>query len=183
MSSVSRCALCVAALLPFAASGGEATRALRIGASGEAFFSNPFEDVSSSGGAGLSGVYEFLVSPRTSVGLALSVQIFFGRENIHRFVYGVELKHYFSALEPGAAPPGLRPYLAYGLLQQLIGQRGHSGSAVAYDAGLIAGTDFPATPVPLFVEAALHVSHLSALDQAARSAIYGELTAGVRIAF
>jgi hypothetical protein len=183
--------IALVACVAFAARADEAradepatpTRALRIGATGEGFLSNPFGGVSSSGGAGLGATYEFLVSPRTSVGLALSGQLFFGTQNIMRLVYGAEIKHYFSALDAHAPPPLVRPYVAYGLLQQLIDQRGHTGSAVAYDAGLIAGADFGGLALPLFAQAAVHVSHLTGLDVGPRNATYAELGAGVRLSW
>ncbi len=177
------------ALAAFAAAGARAdepalpTRALRLFASGEGFLSNPFGGVSSSGGAGLGATYEFLVSPRTSIGLTLSGQLFFGAQNISRLVYGTEIKHYFSPLEARAPPPVVRPYLAYGLLQQLIDQRGHTGAAIAYDAGLIAGADFGGLALPAFAQAALHVSHLTGLDVGPRNATYAELAAGMRLSW
>lgn len=168
------CALLLLAV-PLRAAEPAPTRALKLGASGQLLLSNPFDGKSSAAGPGLEGAWEFLLSPRFAIGLAMGYHQSFGHEATSALVYGVTLKH--SLLE--GAP--LRPYVQYGLLQQLIHQRGHTGAAVAYDAGLMAGADLQA--LPLFVEAALHVSHLSALDQEPRNQSYLELSSGVRLLF
>jgi hypothetical protein len=183
MRKVLACCVALGSLAVRAEEDTTPTRALRLGVSTEGVLSNPFGGVSSSGGAGLGATYEFLVSPRTSVGLALSGQLFFGVQNILRLVYGAEIKHYFSALEARAPAPPVRPYVAYGLLQQLIEQRGHTGAAIAYDAGLIAGADFGGFALPLFAQGAVHVSHLTGLDVGPRNATYAELAGGVRLSW
>jgi hypothetical protein len=169
-----------AVLLCFAVSAraAEPTRALKLGASAQLLTGNPFSGKSSDAGPGLDGAYEFLLSPRFAIGIALGYRQYFGSEAIGALTYGMVLKHYLFET-PGAA----RPYLQYGLLQQLIHQRGHDGAAVAYDAGLMAGTDFTAGGAPLFVEGAFHVSHLSFLDVAARNQSYFALAAGVHLAW
>jgi len=156
----------------------EPTRALKLGASARYLVGNPFAGKSSDAGPGLAATYEFLLSPRFALGIALGYQQYFGGEAVGLFVYGLVLKHYLLA-----APAPVRPYLQYGLLQQYLHQRGHTGAAVAYDAGLMAGTDFSLGPLPLFVESAFHVSHLSFLDLAPRNQSYLELSAGARIAW
>jgi hypothetical protein len=157
------------------------TRALKLGASAQYLVGNPFAGRSSNAGPGLAATYEFLLSPRFALGIALGYKQYFGTEAVGVVVYGLVLKHYLLAPPPGASAPALRPYLQYGLLQQIIHQRGHSGAAVAYDAGLMAGTDFALGPLPLFVEGAFHVSHLSFIDLAPRNQSYLELGAGARI--
>jgi hypothetical protein len=167
-------------LFAFATSAAEVapTRAVKVGASAQYLIGNPFSGKSSDAGPGLDGAYEFLLSPRFAIGIALGYRQYFGSEAAGAIVYGMVLKHYLLA-EPGT----VRPYLQYGLLQQLIHQRGHDGTAVAYDAGLMAGTDFAAGALPLFVEGAFHVSHLSFIDVAARNQSYFALSAGARVAW
>lgn len=175
------------AALTGAARAGEAvepapTRALKLGASAQYLVGNPFAGKSSDSGPGLTATYEFLLSPRFALGIALAYHQYFGSEAVEQLVYGLVLKHYLLAPPPPGGPaPALRPYLQYGLLQELIHQNGHAGTAVAYDAGLMAGADFALGPLPLFVEGAFHVSHLSFIDLAPRNQSYLELSAGARV--
>lgn len=156
------------------------TRALKLGVTGALLVSNPYAGGSSPGGLGLSATYEFLLSPRFALGIPLGYRQHLGSEAIGVLVYGLLLKHYLLAPPEGGTPAPVRPYLQYGLLQQLIRQSGHGGTAVAYDAGLMAGADLALGPLPLFVEAAFHFSHLSFFDLAARNQSYLEASAGVR---
>ena len=149
------------------------TRAIKVGLCAQWLPSNPFGG-SSAAGPGIIGVYEFLLSPRFSLGIEGGYRQYFGGAAVNQLVYGLVLKHGF--LEPASA---VRPYLQYGLLQQISRQNGHQGASVSYDAGLMAGADFRAF-VPLFLEVAFHVSHLSAIDAQARSVSYFEVVSGTR---
>src|SRR5258708_15309120 len=60
----------VAALAP--------TRALKLGASAQYLVGNPFAGRSSNAGPGLAATYEFLLSPRFALGIALGYKQYFG---------------------------------------------------------------------------------------------------------
>jgi hypothetical protein len=148
------------------------TRALKVGLSAQYLVSNPFEGTSSSAGTGLEATYEFLLTPQFALGINLGYHQYFGSNAVAQIVYGLVLKHYLFS-------PHF--YLQYGLLQQILHERGHSGAAVAYDAGLMSGCDFTLGPLPLFVEGAFHISHLTFIDLAPQNQSYFELIAGTRI--
>jgi len=154
------------------------TRALKVGLCAQWLPSNPFAGAAAAG-PGVIAVYEFLLTPRFALGLELGLRGLFGESAVTQVVYGAVLKH---AVGPGPGAP-LRPYLQYGLLQQISRQSGHDGAAVAYDAGLTAGADFAVSSAPLFLEAAFHFSHLSALDRLPLSASYAEVVLGGRFSW
>lgn len=155
------------------------TRALKLGLSAQIFVSQPFTGDTSQAGPGVIGVYEFLLSPRSAIGIEGGYRQFFGADRISELVYGLVLKHYL--LEPSPSAAAL-PYLQYGLLQRIAQQRGRKGAAVMYDAGLMAGTDLYLL-APLFFELAFHVSHVTSLGDDSRNASYFELVAGTRFAW
>src|SRR5437016_4111107 len=153
------------------------TRALKLGLSAQILISQPFTGDTSQTGPGVIGVYEFLLSPRSALGIEAGYRQFFGADRVSELVYGLVLKHYLFEPSPAAAA---LPYLQYGLLQRIARQRGREGAAVMYDAGLMAGTDLY-RPVPLFFELAVHVSHLTSLGDGSRNASYFEMVAGTRL--
>jgi hypothetical protein len=158
----------------------QTTRALKVGLGAQWLPANPFGD-SRAAGPCLVGAYEFLLSPRFALGIVGGVRQFFGREAANQLVYGLVLKHGLREPLPAVS---FRPYLQYGLLQQISRQAGHTGASVSYDAGLTAGADLlVGLPVPLFAEVAFHVSHLSAIDAQARSASYFEVLVGPRFSW
>jgi hypothetical protein len=153
------------------------TRALKLGLCAQVFISQPFTGDTSQAGPCVIGVYEFLLSPRSALGIEAGYRQFFGADRISELVYGLVLKHYL--LEPSPSAAAL-PYLQYGLLQRIARQRGREGAAVMYDAGLMAGTDVHLL-APLFFELAFHISHLTALGDESRNASYFEMVAGTRL--
>ena len=155
------------------------TRALKLGLSAQIFLSQPFTGDTSQAGPGVIGVYEFLLSSRSALGIEGGYRQFFGADRISELVYGLVLKHYLLEPSPSAA---VVPYLQYGLLQRIARQRGRQGAAVMYDAGLMAGTDLDLL-APLFFELAFHVSHLTSLGNDSRSASYFEVVAGTRLSW
>jgi len=155
------------------------TRALKLGLSAQIFISQPFTGDTSQAGPGVIGVYEFLLSPRSALGIEGGYRQFFGADRISELVYGLVLKHYLLEPSPSAA---VVPYLQYGLLQRIARQRGRQGAAVMYDAGLMAGADLYLL-APLFFELAFHVSHLTSLGDDSRNASYFEVVAGTRLSW
>ena len=165
---------------PAAPAAAEAkTRALKLGLSAQIFISQPFTGDTSQAGPGVIGVYEFLLSPRSALGIEGGYRQFFGADRISELVYGLVLKHYL--LEPSPSAVAL-PYLQYGLLQRIARQRGRKGAAVMYDAGLMAGADLYLL-APLFFELAFHLSHLTSLGDDSRNASYFEVVAGTRLSW
>ena len=164
------------AALPAAAAK---TRALKLGLCAQILISEPFTGDTSRAGPGVIGVYEFLLSPRSALGIEGGYRQFFGADRISELVYGLVLKHYLLEPSPSAA---VVPYLQYGLLQRIARQRGRKGAAVMYDAGLMAGADLYLI-APLFFELAFHVSHRTSLGDDSRNASYFEAVAGTRLSW
>jgi len=162
---------------PAAPAAAARSRALKLGLCAQIWISQPFAGDTSRAGPCAVGVYEFLLSPRSALGIEGGYRQFFGADRISELVYGLVLKHYLFEPSPAAAA---LPYLQYGLLQRIARQRGREGAAVMYDAGLMAGTDLY-RPVPLFFELAVHVSHLTSLGDGSRNASYFEMVAGTRL--
>jgi len=155
------------------------TRALKLGLCAQILISQPFTGDTSKAGPCVIGVYEFLLSPRSALGIEAGYRQFFGADRVSELVYGLVLKHYL--LEPSPSAAAL-PYLQYGLLQRIARQRGREGAAVMYDAGLMAGADLHLL-APLFLELAFHISHLTSLGADSSNASYFEVLAGTRLSW
>src|SRR2546426_3537570 len=153
------------------------TRALKLGLSAQILISQPFTGDTSQAGPGVIGVYEFLLSPPSALGIEGGDRQFFGADRISELVYGLVLQHYLLEPSPSAA---VVPYLQYGPLQRIARQRGRQGAAGMYDPGLIAGTDLHLI-APLFFQLAFPVSHRTSLGDGSPNASYFEVLAGTRL--
>src|SRR5882762_3954673 len=122
------------------------TRALKLGLCAQILISQPFTGDTSQAGPCVIGVYEFLLSPQSALGIEGGYRQFFGADRISELVYGLVLKHYL--LEPS---PCALPVLGYNLLQRIARQRGQTRAPVMYDTGLMAVTDLYLL-APLFLE-------------------------------
>src|SRR3989442_9864917 len=78
------------------------TRALKLGLSAQILISQPFTGDTSQAGPGVIGVYEFLLSPRSALGIEGGYRQFFGADRISELVYGLVLKHYLLEPSPSA---------------------------------------------------------------------------------
>ena len=137
------------------------SRSLWVAPTYQALVSDAFEP-SSRHGFGARAAYEFHVSPKFNLGLALAYRVYPGSPSTSQLGYGAILKHFFSAA--WASENGFYPYVDYGLLlqQSFVGRR--SGSAVSHDTRLGGGAVVRHGGTALFIGLAGHYSRLQYFD-------------------
>jgi hypothetical protein len=153
------------------------TRSLRIGPSVQILFAEPFPKTYRAG-PGLFGAYEFYLSPWFALGINLSYRFHPGTEQMHEIGYGLLLKHYLAGMK--SPDSVVMPYVAYGLLLQLVFQTGQKDSGTAHDTRLSAGTDIRIAKQIFFVEASGHYSQLKLFESPAYPLHYAEIDIGYR---
>ncbi len=115
-------------------------------------------------GVGLHTAYEFIVTPSFFVGLQLAARYFPAPTWLAQLGYGVTLRHAF--LPPESL---FRPYVAYGLLLQMVWVNGRKGFGLAHDTHLAFGVDSRWLGVPLFLTLAYDFSRLRYFENAEES--------------
>ncbi len=119
-----------------------------------------FEPSARSGvGTGMS--YEFHISPRFNLGLALAYRVYPGAQVTQQLGYGTTLKHFFS--DEWSRRDGLYPFVDYGLLVQQTFIAGR-GNAVSHDTRLGAGAIMRVSGITGFVGVAGHYARLEFFD-------------------
>jgi hypothetical protein len=137
-----------------------ASRSVWVAPTYELLLTSVFEPSSRSGvGASLS--YEFHVSSRFNLGLALAHRVYPGTQLTQQLGYGTTLKHFFS--EDWSRLDGFHPFVDYGLLLQQTFIAGR-GNAVSHDTRLGAGAVVRVSGVAGFVGVAGHYSRLEFFD-------------------
>lgn len=142
--------------------------------------SDAFEP-SSRHGFGARGSYEFHVTPRFNIGLALAYRLYPGDASTQQVGYGAVLKHFFSPR--WSQNQGVYPFLDYGLLLQQSFVEGREGSAVSHDTRLGAGLLWRLPSIALFADFAAHYSRLSFFDRKSTWIPYLDAGAGCVFAF
>jgi hypothetical protein len=132
-------------------------RAARIGFSTPLLLESPLADSGRTGG-GMNGIYEFVLSPRFSIGIDLAYRVFPGSRSLHQLGYGLMLKHYIATCS--CEKSDFRPFVEYGLLLNVSRRSGVSGSGTAHDTRLTAGADFSFAGAPLYATLSYHYSRL-----------------------
>ncbi len=112
------------------------TRALSVGVSATMLTSEPALG-SRAVAPGVSGTYEFLVSPRFGIGLHASYRVHPTETRLSQLIYGALLRH---RLGDPLGP--LTPFLEYGLLVSMNFLEGRPGSGIAHDTKLGGGAEF-----------------------------------------
>jgi hypothetical protein len=136
---------------------------------------------SSRHGFGVRSTYEFHVSPRFNLGLALAYRLYPGETATQQLGYGAVLKHFFSPR--WASVDGVYPFLDYGLLLQQSFIEDRKGSAVSHDTRLGGGVLWRLPSVSLFADLAAHYSRLAFFDRESTWIPYLETSAGCVFAF
>ena len=113
---------------------------------------------SSRHGFGATASYEFHISPRFNLGLALAYRLYPGEQATQQLGYGAILKHFFSSR--WATDDGQYPFVDYGLLLQQSFVEDRSGSAVSHDTRLGGGAVFRSGWVSLVLGVGGHYSRL-----------------------
>ncbi len=167
---------CVAGTSEAAAHADEhPTRSVWLALTYQVLLSDTFEP-SSRHGAGASVNYDFHISPRFDLGLALAYRLYPGARETQQLGYGAILRHFFSA--DWSQGGGVFPYLDYGLLLQQTFINGRTGSAVSHDTRLGGGLLLRRWGVPVFVGVAGHYSRLQSFDVAAKWIPYADVQLG-----
>jgi hypothetical protein len=144
-------------------------------------FLNPFGLATT--GIGPSAVYEFLLSPRFSIGINLAYHWYLGQPQVSQLGYGLLLKHYFQQEQPR---PGVRPYLEYGLLLSSTRISDRDSYAIAHDTRLTAGLDFvifKSLPVVFCFDATYHLSWIGFFNNPSYNLMAAEFVLGARYLF
>lgn len=151
------------------------SRSLWMGPTYQLLLTDAFEP-SSRNGLGVGGSYEFHVSPKFNLGLALAYRLYPGEQATHQLGYGTLLKHFFSSA--WSSEDGVYPYLDYGLLLQQTFIQGRSGSAVSHDTRIGGGAVVRAWGTQLFMGVAGHYSRLSHFDIESKAIPYVDVQLG-----
>jgi hypothetical protein len=152
-----------------------ATRSVWVAPTYQVLLNGTFEP-SSRHGVGARASYEFHITPKFNLGLALAYRVYPGSSATQQLGYGALLSHFFSAA--WSTEDGVYPYIDYGLLLQQSFIEGRSGNAVSHDTRLGAGVLVRHWGVPLFAGLAGHYSRLQYFDVESRSIPYLELEIG-----
>ncbi len=105
---------------------------------------------------GVQSLYEFVQTPRFSLGLDLTYRLFTGgAKRASQLRYGLIMKH--DLAEMTFATQAWRPYIAYGLLLQVLRREGMRGDGTAHDTKLAMGMS---VVNGWWLEAAYHISRL-----------------------
>jgi hypothetical protein len=153
----------------------EPTRSVWLSPTYDFLATDAFEP-SSRHGFGAAAAYEFHVSPRFNLGLALAYRLYPGEQATQQLGYGATLKHFFSSR--WATADGVYPFVDYGLLIQQSFVSSRKGSAVSHDTRLGGGVVLRSAPVSLFVDAGAHYSRLDFFEHESTWIPYLELQAG-----
>jgi hypothetical protein len=153
------------------------TRSIRVGASFDIAYLEPFEKTSPFG-PGFFGAYEFYLKPSFAIGVNLSYRFYPGQEQLHQIGYGLLMKHYlWGASDPDAT---FMPFVEYGLLLHINIQSGHKSTGTAHDTRLSAGTDFRIAKQIFFIEGSWHYSRLGLFESPKYPLDYVEMDLGYR---
>lgn len=118
---------------------------------------------------GLQSLYEFVLSEHFSLGIDLTYRVTTdGDKSASQTRYGLIMKHDLDG-------EFWRPYVAYGLLMQVIRLQGVKGDGTAHDTKLAAGLNVGPR---WFIEAAYHVSRLRFFNTNAVRLDYVEANGG-----
>lgn len=141
-------------------SAASETSEISVAKKGRAFRAGPsimrFQDSEAFAGYGQSGyglatLYEFVLNPRFSLGIDLTYRMISGDDQrASQLGYGLIMKHNVGAGD-------WNPYIAYGLLLQVIRLEGVEGDGTAHDTKLCAGIDIYSD---WYVEASYHISRM-----------------------
>lgn len=156
------------------------TRSVWVAPTYEFLATSAFEP-SSRHGFGASAAYEFHISPKFNLGLALAYRLYPGEQRTQQLGYGATLKHFFS--DRWATADGVFPFVDYGLLIQQSFIETRSGSAVSHDTRLGAGAVFRSSPLCLFLDVGGHYSRLDFFEHESTFIPYFEVQAGWVFAF
>jgi hypothetical protein len=163
-----------------AAANDVPTRSLWLAPTYDYLATSAFEP-SSRHGFGAVVAYEFHISQRFNLGLALAYRLYPGEQATQQIGYGATLKHFFSPR--WATADGIYPFIDYGLLLQQSVVEGRSGSATSHDTRLGGGAVFRSAPIALFLDAAGHYSRLGFFDRQSQAIPYVEVEFGWVFAF
>lgn len=120
-------------------------------------------------GYGLQSMYEFDLTDHFSLGIDLTYRMFgSGKDSASQLRYGLIMKHDFDG-------ETFKPYLAYGLLMQVIRIKDVKGDGTAHDTKLAGGYTIADN---WFVEAAYHISRLRYFNTNAVHLDYVEMNGG-----
>jgi hypothetical protein len=162
------CATASASSAAVRAPAATPSRSVWVAPTYELLLTSVFEP-SSKSGVGTSISYEFHVSSRFSLGLALANRLYPGPQLTHQLGYGTTLKHFFD--DDWSRRDGFHPFVDYGLLLQQTFIAGR-GNAVSHDTRLGAGAVLRVNGVAGFVGVAGHYSRLEFFDVKAQWAPY-----------
>jgi hypothetical protein len=157
-----------------------ATRSVWLAGTYDLLLTSAF-DPSSRHGLGASGAYEFHLSPRFNLGLALAYRLYPGSTKTQQIGYGATLKHFFS--RNWSTEDGVYPFVDYGLLLQQSYISGREGSATSHDTRLGVGTVMRITGVAFFVDLGGHYSRLGFFDRKSTTIPYLEAQVGCVLPF
>jgi len=151
------------------------TRSVWIAPTYDFLATDAFEP-SSRHGFGASAAYEFHISPRFNLGLALAYRLYPGEQATQQLGYGATLKHFFSSR--WATVDGVYPFLDYGLLIQQSFIEDRDGSAVSHDTRLGGGAMFRSAPLALYLDAGAHYSRLDYFEHESTFIPYADVQLG-----
>lgn len=137
-------------------------RSYRLGLSQNFLHSSTLSQTAESG-SGITGTYEFNLTPKFALGVNLEYRRFAGTEALSQMGYGLIMKHSLASLSE--ITPSLKPYVEYGLLMNVSRIKTRPNSGSSHDTKLAIGANFKAFEIPAFIEVSHHISRLSYFEQ------------------